>query len=212
MTTRPKQASRSSVKQDLFWGLIFLFAATLALASGGIAAENQPGRAERRVIRRTIENFTLIDQNGAPFAFDKVAGKVAVVSFAYTTCVDVCPLITAALRQTQMALTPKERSEVQLLTITTDPEIDSPKVLSAYAKRYTAELGNWAFLTGDQAALAHVWKNFGVGVKRRARGLIDHTPLTAIVDQSKTMRFAYIGASPDPRAVLDDARSLLKQQ
>ena len=105
---------------------------------------------------------------------------------------------------------PKERTEVQLLTITTDPEIDSPKVLRAYAKRYGAEFENWAFLTGDPAVLAQVWKNFGVGVKRRARGLIDHTPLTAIVDQSKAMRFAYIGLSPDQHAVLGDVRSLLK--
>jgi len=86
-----------------------------------------------------------------------------VVAFAYTTCVDVCPLITAALRQIQIALTPEERTEVQLLTITTDPEIDSPKVLRAYAKRYGAEFENWAFLTGDPAVLAQVWKNFGVG-------------------------------------------------
>jgi protein SCO1 len=195
MTTRPKQASHSSVNQYLFPSLIFLFAVVWALASGGIAAENQAGRAERRVTRRTIENFTLIDEHGARFALDKLAGKVVVVAFAYTTCVDVCPLITAALRQTQIALGPQERSEVQLLSITTDPEIDSPKMLSAYAKRYSAELNNWAFLTGDRAALAQVWKNFGVGVKRRARGLFDHTPLTAIVDQSKTMRFAYIGPS-----------------
>ena len=133
-----------------------------------------------------------------------------VVAFAYTTCVDVCPLITAALRQIQIALTPEERTEVQLLTITTDPEIDSPKVLRAYAKRYGAEFENWAFLTGDPAVLAQVWKNFGVGVKRRAQGLIDHIPLTAIVDQSKAMRFAYIGPSPDQHAVLGDVRSLLK--
>jgi len=99
--------------------------------------------------------------------------------------VDVCPLITAALRQIQIALTPKERTEVQLLTITTDPEIDSPKVLRGYDKRYGAEFENWAFLTGDPAVLAQVWKNFGVGVKRRAQGLIDHIPLTAIVDQAR---------------------------
>src|SRR4026209_2094779 len=80
---------------------------------------------------------------------------------------------------------PKERAEVQRLTITTDPEIDSPKVLRAYAKRYGAEFENWAFLTGDPAVLSQVWKDLGGWVKRRARGLIDHTPLTAIVDQSR---------------------------
>jgi protein SCO1/2 len=142
------------------------FLLTLACAgraSRDIAAEIQSARAERRVTWRTIENFTLITQNGAPYSINNLAGKVMVVAFAYTTCVDVCPLITAALRQIQIALTPEERTEVQLLTITTDPEIDSPKVLRAYAKRYGAEFENWAFLTGDPAVLAQVWKNFGVG-------------------------------------------------
>ncbi len=93
------------------------------------------------------------------------------MAFAYTTCPDVCPLITAALRQVQSGLTAEERKKAFLLTITTDPEIDSPKVLAGYAKRYGAELANWSFLTGDQAALQKVWKNFGVGVKRKAPGL-----------------------------------------
>src|SRR6187551_430498 len=54
--------------------------------------------------------------------------------------------------------------------------------------------------------LEELWRR----VKPRAQGLIDHTPLTAIVDQSKAMRFAYIGPSPDQHAVLSDVRSLLK--
>jgi len=84
-----------------------IFLLTLACAgpaSRDIAAEIQSARAERRVTRRTIENFTPIDQNGAPFTINNLAGKVMVVAFAYT---DVCPLITAALRQMQIALTPK---------------------------------------------------------------------------------------------------------
>jgi hypothetical protein len=102
-----------------------------------------------------------------------------VVAFAYTTCVDVCPLITAALRQVQGKLSVDERKTSYLLTVTTDPDIDSPKVLAGYAKRYGAELDAWSFLTGSETALKSVWKNFGVGVKRKGRGLVDHTPLTA---------------------------------
>jgi protein SCO1/2 len=93
--------------------------------------------------------------------------------------------------------------------MTTDPEIDAPRVMAAYAKRYGVDLANWAFLTGDEAALKKVWKNFGVGVKRKARGLIDHTTLTAVVDRSGTMRIAYIGTVPDPKAILKDVRKLL---
>ncbi|MDH3443580.1 MAG: hypothetical protein OEN50_06640, partial [Deltaproteobacteria bacterium] len=74
------------------------------------------------------------------------------------------------------------------------------------------DLTNWAFLSGDHAALEKVWKNFGVGVKRKARGLIDHTSLTAIVDPRGKMRVAYIGTSPDPKEILKDARKFLRQK
>jgi cytochrome oxidase Cu insertion factor (SCO1/SenC/PrrC family) len=110
-----------------------------------------------------------------------------------------------------MGLPPEERKKVFLLTITTDPEIDSPKVLGNYGKRYGAEFTNWSFLTGDQSALQKVWKNFGVGVKRKGRGLVNHTPLTALVDRRGKMRVAYVGPSPDAKLVLRDVRQLLAQ-
>jgi Uncharacterized protein SCO1/SenC/PrrC, involved in biogenesis of respiratory and photosynthetic systems len=50
-------------------------------------------------------------------------------------------------------LTTEERKQVHLLTVTTDPEIDAPKVLSAYGKRYGADFDNWSFLTGEVSAL-----------------------------------------------------------
>jgi protein SCO1/2 len=168
--------------------------------------------AERREVRIPIEDFTLTDQGARPFRFRSLRGKVAIVAFAYTTCPDVCPLLTAAMRQMQDGLTKHERASTYLLTVTTDPEIDTPKVMAAYAKRYGVDLANWAFLTGDDAALKKVWKNFGVGVKRKARGLIDHTTLTAIVDRNGAMRIAYIGASPDPKAILQDVRKLAREK
>ena len=164
---------------------------------------------ERREVRVRIDDFSLTDQNSRSFKFSKLKGSVVVVAFVYTTCPDVCPLITAALRQVQSNLTTADRKNIQLLTITTDPEIDSPKVLAAYAKRHGAELDTWSFLTGDEPTLKKVWKNFGVGVKRKARGLVDHTPLTAIVDQRGVLRFAYIGPSPAVKVVLKDVRFLL---
>jgi protein SCO1/2 len=178
----------------------------------GAAAEARQLSAQRRIARIQINEFALIDQNSARFEFKNLAAKVAVVAFAYTTCPDVCPFITASLRQVQLGLSEQERKQVQLITVTTDPEIDSPKVLTAYAKRYGAEFDNWAFLTGDLIALRKVWHNFGVGVDRKGRGLIDHTPLTGIVDQKKILRFAYIGPSPEPKAVLADVRSILTER
>jgi protein SCO1/2 len=168
--------------------------------------------AQRRAVQFPVHDFTLTDQYGRNFRFEPLRGKVILVGFAYTTCPDVCPLMTAAMRQVQTSLSPAEHDAVYLLTVTTDPEIDEAKVLASYAKRYGVDLSNWAFLTGDEAMLAPVWKNFGVRVQRKARGLIDHTSLTAVIDQSGIVRFAYHGASPDPKVVLHDLRSLLHRR
>ena len=188
---------------------VLLFAA----GSSSFAA-NAPSRlgAQRRIASTPINDFGLIDQRGAAFAFESLSGRVVVVAFVYTSCPDVCPLITASLRQVQVGLSAEERQKVHLLTVTTDPEIDQPKVLLAYGKRYSADFANWSFLTGEPAALKKVWQNFGVGVNRKGRGLVDHTPLTAIVDQKRLLRFGYVGPSPDPHAVLSDIRALLAER
>jgi protein SCO1/2 len=177
-----------------------LFAATLHYAHP---------KLERREVRIPIRDFSLTDQSNKIFKFHTFKGKVLLVDFAYTTCPDVCPLMTAAMRSVQDELTPAERKLVHLIMVTTDPEIDSPAVLASYAKRYHVDLSNWSFLTGDEPSLAQVWKNFGVGVKKIARGLVDHTPLTAIIDQNGVMRFGYYGTAPDSKMVLSDMRRLL---
>jgi len=195
------------------WGICRIGLAFLLNFTGLTGAASAPDSAlkavERREVKLPIDDFTLTDQSGKNFQFKSLRGKVVVVAFAYTSCPDVCPLITAALRQVQTNLSNGERQNSHLLTVTTDPEIDSPKVLAGYAKRYGAELSGWSFLTGDESTLKSVWKNFGVGVKRKARGLVDHTPLTAIVDRHGVLRFAYIGPSPDVKLVLRDVRSLM---
>jgi protein SCO1/2 len=164
---------------------------------------------ERREVRLPIQNFTLTDQRGRRFDFQSLRGKVAIVTFAYTTCPDICPLITATMLQVQESLTDEERRAVYFVTVTTDPEIDTPMALSAYAKRYAVDPANWAFLTGEEPALKKVWQNFGVGVRRKARGLVDHTTLSAIVDRNGNMRVAYTGAPPEARAFLQDVRKLM---
>ncbi len=184
----------------------------LVFASVGVdtlAHETELKPVQRREVQIPINDFTLVDQNSREFKFSQLAPRVVVVAFAYTTCPDVCPLITAALRQVQSGLTVEERRKVFLLTITTDPEIDSPKILADYSKRYGAELATWSFLTGDPTALQKVWKNFGVGVKRKGRGLVDHTPLTAVIDRQGKMRVAYVGPAPEAKAVLLDVRRFL---
>lgn len=168
--------------------------------------------AERREVRLPVEDFSLTDQAGRPFRFHGLRGRIVLVTFMYTTCPDVCPLLTAGMRMVQEGLRTKESQSAFLLSITTDPEIDTPEVLKSYAARYKADASNWAFVTGDQKSLERVWKIFGVKVARRARGLVSHTTLTALADRKGVMRFAYYGAAPDHHKILQDMRRLLGRE
>ncbi len=183
--------------------------ATGARLSGHHDLTHRPGAAERRQMNLPIEDFALRDQSGKPFSFQRLRGKLVVLTFAYTTCPDLCPLLTSSLQRVQRGLRADERNSVYLITITVDPEIDSPQVLKSYAERYRIDFSNWSFLTGEEEELSPVWKAFGVKVQRKARGLVDHTTLTALVDEKGVMRFAYHGTSPDPKVVLEDLRALL---
>ena len=167
---------------------------------------------QRTVTKQQIKDFALIDQTGQRFEFQKLRGKTVVVGFGYTTCPDVCPLITAAMRSVQEKLTPSELSAAYFLTITTDPEVDSVSVLMAYAKRYKVDFSNWTFLTGTEPALRSVWQNFGVRVQRKARGLIDHTALVAIVDQNSILRIAYYGSAPQSEMIVKDLRAFVSEK
>ncbi len=183
--------------------------ATEARLSGHHDLTHRQGAAERRQIKVPIQDLSLRDQSVRPFSFQGLRGKLVVLTFVYTTCPDLCPLITSGLLRVQRGLQATERNSVFLLSITTDPEIDSPEVLKSYAERYGVDFSNWSFLTGEKEELSPVWKAFGVKVQRKARGLVDHTTLTALVDEKGVMRFAYHGTSPDPKVVLRDLRALL---
>lgn len=167
--------------------------------------------AERRELNVLIDDFALTDQNGKRMAFRELRGKPLVINFMYTSCPDVCPLLTASLKILRNHMKPAEATDIRFLSITTDPEVDSPKVLKAYSKRHKADAPNWSWLTGKARELGPVWQGFGVSVKRLARGLIEHTTLTVVADARGYMRYAYFGSAPDPAVLLKDLRALEKE-
>ena len=138
-------------------------------------------------------DFTLVDQEGKQFLSTNLRGKIVVLDFIYTTCTDVCPLFTANFLRLQHQLKPEHKSDVFFVSITTDPEIDSPKVLRSYAQRHGADFSNWLFLTGTEVQLKKVWKDFGIRVIRRGRGLVQHDSVTTLIDRQGLRRFNHFG-------------------
>src|SRR5262245_6837863 len=155
--------------------------------------------------------YVLLNQEGNRFDSTTLRGKVVVLNFIFATCTDVCPLFTANLAQLQRTLK-NEAGNVFFVSITTDPEVDSPKVLKSYAQRYGADFQNWAFLTGNEAQLKQVWNGFGVRVIKKGRGLVQHTSLTTVIDRQGTRRFDYFGEKWQLKDLLRDTSALLEEK
>jgi protein SCO1/2 len=162
----------------------------------------------RQVIEGPAPEVVLMDQAGQPLALQDLRGKVVLLTFIYSACADVCPLITAAMTGLQQHLTARERPDVFFLSVTVEPEVDTPAVLQAYAEHHGADLTSWAFLTGSPPAVQAVWHAFGLTVKRRAEGGVDHPTWTFLIDREGMVRYRYLGGVLEMETMLADIRQL----
>jgi protein SCO1/2 len=101
--------------------------------------------------------------------------------------------------------------EVRFLSITVDPEHDTPEILARYAEAYKANSVGWAFLTGTPAEIREVAKRYGIYYKKTRGGDVDHTFLTSLVDQHGTLRVQYMGVRFDPDEMLRDIQNLMAE-
>jgi protein SCO1/2 len=155
--------------------------------------------------------FTLTAQDGQQLALNELRGKVVVVTFIYTACADACPLLTAKMAALQDDLGSDFGPKIFFVSITVDPERDTPDVLTRYAQAHGAKLSGWAFLTGTPDEIRAVARQYGIYHKKQTSGDVDHTFLTSLVDQRGTLRVQYMGIRFDSDELRHDLRSLLKE-
>jgi protein SCO1/2 len=115
-------------------------------------AEAPKAAAERLGIGAALPDFRLTDQDGRVVTTADLRGRVVAINFIYTRCPlpDVCPRLSANFA----ALARRFAGRVALLSVTVDPDYDTPAVLKEYARRWSADSATWRFLTGDVARLA----------------------------------------------------------
>jgi protein SCO1/2 len=184
-----------------FAPLLAIGAALLAL--GTVAAE---GGALPRI--GAAPAFALRTQDGRPLTLADLRSKVVVLDFIFTSCTDTCPLQTRKLARLRSELGP----EAYFVSITLDPQHDTPAALRAYAHRQGADLGHWAFLTGDPAQIREVARAYGVIVGRTGSGDLIHNALTSVIDRTGTLRVQYLGTRYDPAELRADVRSLMQDR
>ena len=123
-----------------------------------------------------IPHSRVLDQNGKQLDFynDLIKGKSVAINFVFTTCTAICPSLTATFRKVQQEARAR-KVDVQLISISVDPTVDTPERLQEYAKKFKAEPG-WTFVTGDKAEIDSVLQALGVAVTNNN----DHTPMVLI--------------------------------
>ena len=155
---------------------------------------------------RPTPDFTLTDQTGQKVSLADQRGKLVLLTFLYTNCPDVCPLITQNLNQALQMLG-TERDDVRVLAVSVDPEGDTPKSVDEYAKAHHL-LPEFHYLIGSRDELTRVWKAYDVAAVASDPELVDHTAYTMLVDQSGEGRVIY-DSQVKAKDVVHDVRALL---
>jgi len=95
-----------------------------------------------------VPDFSLMERSGKPFGLVDLHDKIWIANFIYTNCKDTCPLQSAEMAGLQNDLA--DKADIKLVSISVDPERDTPQALSRYAERFKADPDRWLFLTGEK--------------------------------------------------------------
>src|SRR6201982_3513207 len=131
----------------------------------------------------TVPEFVLVNQDGQNFGSAQLTGKIWIADFIYTTCPGPCPMISSRMSELQK---PLEKTDVQLVSFSVDPEKDTPQVLRGYADKLQADPARWNFLTGPKSAiynLSHDGFKLAVSNGSGEQGLPVHSTRMVLVDR-----------------------------
>ena len=140
-----------------------------------------------------VPDFTLVNQHGAPTRLSDSRGRVTVVDFIYTRCPlpEVCPRLSANFARLGRRFAGQA---VSLVSITLDPQYDTPGILARYAKRWSAKPEQWNFLTGPLEDIQRIAVSLGMAFWPED-GSITHTTRTVVIDKQGRLAAAVEGSS-----------------
>jgi len=167
-----------------------------------------PLRLDEGEQRRYFTDTRLLDQDGREVRFytDALRGKIVLVSFIYTNCTDICPTLMHNLSDVQDSLGDRFGRDVFFVSISVDPEDDTPEELKRYGERYNAKPG-WTFLTGPKKDVDAVIRRFG----EFKEDFEDHST-TFVLGDVKNARWSRMRGDLPPESVLPRILDLLSRR
>lgn len=156
---------------------LFNFILALAMVSGLLAWSAAPASDAAAAVQTSAATLTsteegarqyftdleLVTQNGEEVRFftDVLKDKVVLINFVFTHCQDACPLITQKLLSTRDLLGEEVSARVHFISISIDPERDTPAALQSFMTKFKVPADNWVFLTGEKQNVEHIVKKLG---------------------------------------------------
>lgn len=150
-------SSYSRNVQGLVWGFLALIILGISSAFVWTRLRQHQSNAQPLPIYGQVGEFTLTNQLGESFSNVRLRGQIWIADIIFTRCAGPCPIMTQQMSWLQVALA-KEPS-VRLVSLTADPEFDTPGVLKAYADRFKADPSRWFFLTGQKKEIYRLAQN-----------------------------------------------------
>jgi protein SCO1 len=207
----------------LVWGGLLLLV-TLLTVGLLLQIRARTNAREALPVIGEVADFTLTNQNAKAVSLADLRGHVWVADIIFTRCMGPCRKMTRQMKELQNAL--PARSDAKLVTLTTDPEYDTPKVLKKYGGEVDADPNRWMFLTGTKPQI----RDLGVkslklsavekepGEREDPNDLFVHATIFVVVDRKGQLRgiFETTGEGIDPKQVqaniLESVRQLEREK
>jgi protein SCO1/2 len=181
-------------------------AATAPARAGPFRGSSLP----RGIRNKPAPAFKLTDARGGTLATSELRGRPYVVTFLFTDCPDVCPLIGQELGQA-LRLLGGSGDDVAIAAVSVDPEGDTPEAVRAWLRRHRLP-ANFHYLLGDTRELRPVWRSYFAAPQRPDTEESLHTASIWLIDAQGRWRTKFSGGVPvDPRDIAHDLRVLLRE-
>ncbi|MGG1658825.1 SCO family protein [Brevibacillus sp. NRS-1366] len=165
-------------------------------------------------VQSTLPDVTLETLDGQAYALTPKPGHIRLVELIYTRCPDICPTTTIKMVQLQKRLQEANLmgNGIEFLTVTIDPENDTPDVLRYYAKQLGIGAQGWTILRGDEQTTRTVTSSLGFYASKMEDGFISHTSSTYLVNQNnEVVRKFGMGEDFDPDQIYQELLNVQKE-
>ncbi|MBV8226304.1 MAG: SCO family protein, partial [Verrucomicrobia bacterium] len=175
---------------------VTIFLSTLVICQTNFEVYAQSGSGTSTETRQNIPDAELIDQDGKSVHLytDLVKGRVAALSFIFTTCTTICPLIGADLGRLQTELGQALGGNIVLISVSVDPATDTPERMKAWGAQFGAKPG-WSLLTGDKQTVDQLLKRVGLYTP----DIQSHSPFLVLIND-RTGDWTRVSALETPPA------------